>query len=553
MTDILAPIRSLLSRASMENPATSLSNPDNWLYDALGSSQTTTGLRVSSTTALTLDTVFRAVSMISRDVGKLPMFIYKRDGEGKTRDPTRPAYNLLRYDATPYMTAMTLRQVLQAHALLLGNGYAYIDRDGGAAPVGLILCDPSAVQVTKVGGRILYTIWAGGKAEVVDGMNVLHIKGLGFDGLTGYSVISKAAESLGGGLAMREYGSRFFGNNAEPRVVLEHPNTFGSDDIAKRFKDSWNAMHGGLSNAHKTAVLEEGIKAHVISISARDSQLIEGRKFHIREVANWFGIPPHKLGDDAKTSYNSLEQENQAYLDDALDGWLCTWASEEEKRADSHIIEFLRAALLRSNMADRANYESKALAGMPWMTINQVRGIENMNPLDDPKADELQIPINLKQGATPPDETPAPAAKPKAAPMDEPMDEEEEPPADTAPGRAITIRTHLERALADAESRMLTRLTTAARRAAHKPDTFGKWLGGFASEHEAVIRAALDPNARALAVLDGRDADDALARTVALCGKVRAAAQAVYDKSPGSTFAAALDAAMTQLEGGTRT
>lgn len=417
-------------RASLENPSTPLSNPDEWLYEALGARKSASGVRVNRETALTYAAVWRGTNLISRDVGKLPLVIYKRQGEGKARAPEHAAYNLLRRKPNQYMTAFVFRQTLQAHVLLRGNGYAYIFRRGDGTPLELLPLNPDSTYPVRENGVLMYITEISltvqgqtGGAPVVQlrklpAADVLHIKGLSFDGLIGYDVITKARESLGLGIAMEEFGSRFFRNNAKPSVVIEHPGKL-TDQAAKKLREQWNSIHSGLENAHKTAVLEEGMKLKEFSIAARNAQLIESRQFQIREVANWFGVPPHKLGDTTRTAFASLEQENQSYLDDALDPWLVNWEeecwdkllTEEEKAGDTHVIEFMRHALVRANLADRGIFYSAALSA-GWISRDEVRARENLNPIPDGQGQVFLFPLNMAPNGI----TPAPAKKPAKKP-----------------------------------------------------------------------------------------------------------------------------------------
>lgn len=536
--------RLLSKRDSLENPNVALT-AEAW-EEAFGKSfSTAAGVSVTTKKAMTYAAVWRAVGLISSDVGKLPLFVYRRNGEGKKRAVDHPAYQLLRYKPNSEMTSFVFRQTLLQHGLLRGNGYAYIDRAGSAAPLELIPLDPDQTWPVRANGVLYYVT-----TSIDDGREtlhklrqdqVLHVKGMGWDGLTGYSVIEYAKESLAMGLAAREYGARFYSNNARAGVLLEHPGQL-SKEAAERIKTSWDKMHAGLENSHKTAILEEGMKANVITISARDAQLIEQRQFEIREVANWFGVPPHKLGDSSRTAYNSLEQENQSYLDDALDRWLVAFEeecrdkllTEEQKRQDSHVIEFERKALVRSNLTDRANYYKAALAGAPWMTVNQVRGIENENPLDDPNADTLLIPLNIQQGAT----TTGPV---------EPVPQPDTTPAQPDANAGWALRSAHRKLLVDAISRMVKRVGVHARRHAKHPDTYLEFLGAIREDHEAVIAEATRDIIEASNLLTGRNTASGLAAE-RVCEEIRSSLTTVYDMATKSEFADEIEGAMSVLE-----
>ena len=535
------------SRANPENPTTSLSNPAAWLYTAFGGGTSVTGAVVSAKTALTLDTVWRAVNLISTDVGKLPIHIYERlaDDKGKQKARRHIAYNLLRYKPNKEMTAKRFRQTLQQHALLHGNGYAYIFRDSRGRPTELIPLNPTATTPVRVNGELHYVTTiatsttadgmtpTGGEPRKLAAADVIHIAGLGWDGLSGHSWIAIARESVGLGLAMREHTARFFANGAEPGVVLQHPGKL-SPEAAKQLAEDWASMHSGLTNAHKTAVLEQGMEAKTVAVNAKDAQLIQGRTFNVTEVANWFSVPPHKLGAKIATSYKSLEQENLAYLTDTLDGWLVDWEEEfrekllsnKEKADDTHIVEFERKALVRADLMTRAAYLRIALAGRSWLTPNEARGIENLNSIDDDTSDERIDPANI-------------IGKPPAGGN-----------GDRSAGTTTALQHSLRSLLSETAGRMARRLGHHARTAAKKPEAFLDWLNTFENEHGDAIRAAFGGPLETAATAAGLDPIDHDGRQAAeyVCSEIRAALSDLCDTTPARNLAAAVDEAMTQLE-----
>ena len=391
---------------SIENPNLPLNDADIW-NDTFGGSGSSTGVRVTHNASLKISAVFRGVNLISTTVGKLPLFVQKRgdDANDKERDKSHPAYNLLRRKPNDYHPALTFRQTLTAHAILRGNGYAYIDRVAGR-PVALLPLLPDRTYPVRVDGVQWYITQHAGEQHKIPAVDVLHIRGLGYDGLTGYSVFDLASEDFGLALAQTKYAAVFFKNSATPKLVIEHPGSLG-DKGAKNLKKSWEAMQTGLDNAHSTAVLEEGAKVNAFSVSAKDAQLLESRRFDLVSIANWLGLPVHKLGAEGRTAFASLEQENQAFLDESIDPWLCAWETEcwdkllteREKAAESHDIEFERKALLRTDTAARGEYYQKAV-GAPFMTRNETRARENLPPIDG--GDELLTPLNMTAVAIPP-------------------------------------------------------------------------------------------------------------------------------------------------------
>lgn len=498
---------------SVENPATLLSNPAEWFTTLLGGGTSASGVTVSSESALTYDCVWRAVNLKSRDVAKLPLNVFKRIDGGKEKAPEHPAYPLLRWKPNEITTSFVFWQTIQAHMLVTGNGYAYIYRGGNGTPNDVVILTPDVTYPVRENGVLWYVTKVNGELRRLLPQNVLHIRGLSFDGLVGYSVVTKARDSLGAGMAAHRHGAMFFKNAATPSIALEHPKTLGKEAL-QNLRDSWVSAHTGLDNSHKPVILEEGMKPHVLSFNAKDSQFIESLTFSVRVVANWFGVPPHKLGDMTGRSYASLEEENQAYLDESLDGDLVNselecrdkLLSEQEKRADSHVIEFNRGALVRANMERRFAAYTSAIAAGGWMSRDEARNRENMNPMPNGEGKKFLKPLNMEVvGEEPEEEEPAP--EPETVPA-EPVEEEEsarfEPPQEV-------LETHRE-LIVEVVRRMTKRIAVHAKKAAKRPETFCAWVdGGLRKDHYEVFCDAVRPAARAVESLRDGDADERIA------------------------------------------
>lgn len=388
---------------SIENPNEPLYDPKNWLAEAFGAEESAAGVRINAEKALTYAPWWRGINLLSSDVGKLPLLVYRRNGPGKERDPQHQAYRLLRYRVNnELMSAFTFKQTLTSHALSHGNGYAWILRSGDARPQELIVLNPLDVIPFRENGRFWYGVRVGVEWRRINPTDIFHIKGLSPDGMRGYSVYAKARESLGEGLAAQEYGSRFFSNGARPSVVIEVPNGM-SDDAQRSFLKQWERMHTGLESSHRTAILTNGAKVNGFSVNARDSQLHEIRKFNLVDIANWIGVPVHKVGGEGRTAYSSLEQENQAYLDESLDPWLVRWEdecrekllTEEQKERDTHTVEFLRQALVRADIVARYTAHNIAVRG-GWENRDEVRNSENKGPLPDGEGQKFFAPLELQ-------------------------------------------------------------------------------------------------------------------------------------------------------------
>lgn len=386
------------------------SSPSSWFAEWARGVVSDSGVEVTATTALRYAPVWQAVNVLAGDVAQLPLILYRRTNErDRERARTHPGYRLLLRRPNPRMGAATLKQILTSHALLWGNGYAEIIRDGRAAPMALQVLLPDRTWPVEDNGELLYATRnvETGQLRAIRPENVLHIKGLGFDGLCGHSVIALARNSWGLGMGAEKHGNKFFKNLARPGGLIKLPGKIKPED-AKELIANWNEWHQGLDEAFQTGILSGGADFMPLSMSNEDSQWIELRKFQRSEVASWFNLPPHKLGDDTRVSYNSLEQENQSYLNMALMRWLVTWQEEcheklltdAQKAADSHFFEFKTAALLRGDLATRYNAYMIGRTGK-WLSANDVRAMENMNSIG-PEGDEYENP-NTSTAASPED------------------------------------------------------------------------------------------------------------------------------------------------------
>jgi HK97 family phage portal protein len=446
---------------------------------AEGGTKSGSGVVVTASSALTYPPFWRGVNLVSRDVGKLPLRVLRRDGEGFLPDTRHPAYTLCRYKSNRYMTANIFRHVVQSRAMSVGNGYAYIVRatsgtkDGD--PLELIPLPSEQTYPVRENG-VVYYVYDGtpesGTITKIPADDMIHIRDMG-DELLGYSVIEKARDSLGLSIGAQRYASMYFSNSAAPSIALEYPARLKPDAI-NRLRETWERAHKGIENAHRIAVLEEGAKINTYGPSNTEAQNLETRQFGVKEAANWLGIPPHKLADDTKTSYSSLEQENQRYLDEGLDPWLVVWEMElrdkllrpSEKDKDTHVIEFTRQALLRADLKARGEYYSKAVS-IGWMNKDEVRARESMNPIPDDKGKDYYIPVNVTLDG-------------------EDEGDEEEPNDDDGP------RVYGDLLLSTLR-RMAGRVNVSARKLAKDPDTYQEQVEYLHLKHSTVFDEAIRP------------------------------------------------------------
>lgn len=352
---------------------------------------TTSGKTVNERTAMQTTAVYACVRILAEAVASLPLHTYKYTKEGKEKVINHPIYYLLHDEPNPEMTSFVFRETLMSHLLLWGNAYAQIIRDGRGQVIGLYPLLPNKMAIDRTSSGEIFYIYTkdAGENPNMQGYGqvylrkeeVLHIPGLGFDGLIGYSPIAMAKNAIGMAIATEEYGATFFSNGANPGGVLEHP---GIVKDPKRVRDSWNAVYQGSSNAHRIAVLEEGMKFNSIGIPPEQAQFLETRKFQINEIARIFRIPPHMIGDLEKSSFSNIEQQSLEFVKYTLDPWVIRWEQAMQKALLSptekkdYFIKFNVDGLLRGDYASRMNgYAVGRQNG--WLSANDVRELENLN------------------------------------------------------------------------------------------------------------------------------------------------------------------------------
>ena len=300
------------------------------------------------------------------------------------------------------MSSFVFRETLMTHLLLWGNAYAQIIRNGKGEVIALYPLMPDRMTVNRDSkGQLYYEYTVSmDDAPTVKGSlvrlqpsDVLHIPGLGFDGLVGYSPIAMAKNAIGMAIACEEYGAKFFANGAAPGGVLEHPGTIKDP---QRVRESWQSTFGGSGNANKIAVLEEGMKYTPIGISPEQAQFLETRKFQINEIARIFRVPPHMVGDLEKSSFSNIEQQSLEFVKYTLEPWLVRWeqsiqralfSPEEKKR---YFAKFNVEGLLRGDYASRmSGYATARQNG--WMSANDIRELENLDRIPTEDGGDLYL------------------------------------------------------------------------------------------------------------------------------------------------------------------
>nr|DAJ63012.1 MAG TPA: Portal [Caudoviricetes sp.] len=288
------------------------------------------GEQVDEKAAMQIPTVYACVRLLAESIAALPLHLYRVTDENGNKEKARdhPLYKILYRQPNPEMTSFVFWETLMTHLLLWGNAYAQIVRDGKNTVLGLYPLLPENVEVDRDESGELYYIYHAYTDEVPGEQNkdiyfrrdeIFHVPGLGFNGLIGFSPIAMMKNSLGTSIAVDRYGSSFFKNGAQPSGVLEHPGVIKDPN---RVRDNWEAAYGGAANAHRVAVLEEGMTYKPISLPPEDSQFLETKQFSVTEICRIFRVPPHLVADLSRATFSNIEYQSLNFVMHSLTPWI---------------------------------------------------------------------------------------------------------------------------------------------------------------------------------------------------------------------------------------
>jgi HK97 family phage portal protein len=441
------------------------------------------GVTVTEASALNFSAYYNGVDIISGQIAALPRIPYERKRSGARERVEGTPLARVMDQPNPAMTDFVFWQTMGAHMLTWGNAYAEIEFDRALRPIALWPVTPDKITPAVVDNRVVYKYT--GRDRPIPAEDILHIPGMGFDGLKGYSVVSMARQSIGLGVAAERFGGALFGNMAKPGVVIEHPKTL-TPTTAARLREGWDrAYGGGPDRAHGTAVLEDGMTARILTIPPDDAQFLQTREFQVVEIARWLNLPPHKLKHKVgERPGGNLESSQIEFLTDTLRPWLVRIEQEicrkliVSAQRSTYYVEHLVDSILRMDGAARAN-SYKVYFDMGVLDAEQIAEKENL-----PK--------------------PKPKPEPVAAPADPAA-----PPAEPKPLQMNSKTFAADRAnLVDAASRFVRREAAAARRAAKKGSAaFTTWSEEFYRDEVGVLRGFLMPAVRLSLACRGLDAD----------------------------------------------
>ena len=475
---------------SLENPTFQV-NPSQ-LDMIWGYGPTRSGVQINEHTAMTVVGIYAAHKIIGETVGMLPWAVYEGDEDDKQRKRAKnhSAYKILRYEPNPEMSPFTLKEVMLHHVLGWGNCYVRIVLSRGGKPIALRPLLPDRTHPERRAGKLVYHAERG---DTFDAEEVLHIPGLSFDGLKGYSPISMAREAIGAGKAAEIHAATFFGNGATIGGFLEVPNNLKPEQIAN-MRDSFHAMHGGVGNAYKTGILHAGVKyVQGGGVEPEAAQLLETRKFSIIDIARLYRIPPHMLADLSHGNKSSVEQASLEFLIYTLSPWLTRLEDEATRklcRDSEYYVKFDERKLLRADMTSKQQYYA---SGRQWgyLSANDVRLMEGELPIG-PEGDVYLSPVNeqnskvaAKQTEPTPPNSPGAGGKPGESPFG------------GAPANRAIAAAGSRIVFEDAITRMLRKEANAAGR--------GKADDGFYANHRTHVIESLTPAVRSLGALLGQE------------------------------------------------
>lgn len=366
-------------------------------FNFFGGTLTKNGTVVNQDSALTLSAFFNAVDIISNDYAKLPKAVFQKTNTDRIKQNNHPLQYLISTRPNQYMTSFMFDKMIITHAILKGNGYAIIERHPNtAAPVALQLInqDQTPVSVIKYDNGLFYKIGD----TLIAAEDIYHIPGFSLNGITGISVISYAAISLGTALSSQEFGSDYYKAKGVGTAVVTSSKSIDADGKI-RLGDALNTRLNQAGN-WKTVILDETGSFQHLNITPQESQFLVTNKYAIAEVARWLNIPVHKLKDNSDTNNSISESQELMYAADSIVPWAikneqeanCKLFTVAEQKAGFHIKANI-GSLLRSDKKTQSEFFSKLIFSGVY-TRNEVRNLLDMNSIDG--LDEPLTPVNAQ-------------------------------------------------------------------------------------------------------------------------------------------------------------
>lgn len=374
---------------------------ENLVSDAEGwwrniSPTASTGLTYTESTALSLSAVFACCKIYAQSVAQLPLAIFERDS-GRVYE--HPVSWMLAAEPNEHMTSAVCRETMQGHKSSWGNCYAEIERNnkGQAVAIWPLRPDSTTPKISKDAG-LYYETKIGGEVFPIQRSNIIHIPGYGYDGYKGYCPILQAREAIGLHGAAEQFAGKLYSTGTLGGTVLMHPSQL-SEGAEKNLRDYWLDNHGGLSNAHRLRIIQDGIQIKELGIPPEAAQMLQTRIFQIGEISRYWRIPLHMLNELSHATFSNVESLDLQFLKYSLAPIISKWEQElnrklflNEERGRFYV-KFSLSSLLRSDTDSRGAFYQRASGG-PIMTANECRKLEELPPIDG--GDELRSPVNMQ-------------------------------------------------------------------------------------------------------------------------------------------------------------
>lgn len=391
-------------RASLENPSTSLSDPANWLFNAFGAQPTTSNITVTERNATQVTAFWSAVNTISDTLGELPLRLIQNNADGTQKVVLgHPSLQRLKFSPNPMMSAIVFKSTIQSHVLTWGNGYVWVKRNAMQEVTELwpLLPQDTRPIVRKDGTLVFRTrmrfdnVSLSPQVELpVD--QVLHVPALSRNGILGMSIIAEQREMLGHALGTQRFGSRFFANGAHAGGLLSFPGKITDPEKVRTQIEKKTSNE----NAHRLLVLDGDAKYQQFTVPPNDAQFLQTREFSVDEIGRMFRLPLHFLNKMGQATFNNLEMMGTHFVQFTMMPWIIRWEQEltrkllsKDEIANGFVFKFNVAALIRGDIKTRSEVHAKGIQN-GWVTRNEVRALEDMNPLDG--LDDPLVPLNLK-------------------------------------------------------------------------------------------------------------------------------------------------------------
>ena len=381
-----------MKTAAIGYPAPGWAPPGGYAGDTIAAN-------VNHLTAMGVNAFTAGIRLIAEDLASMPLITYKRLEKGKERAREHLAYALLHDSPNPEMTSMVYRETSVGHLYSWGDWISERELNGVGVTVRLwpLRPDKALIEIDRATGKRIYKYrLPDGTGVILPASRIFHVPGFGFDGLRGYSRVTLMRRALESAIVTEQYGLRTMANDARPGVTIKHKEQL-SKAAKKNIAESWDELHSGLSNAQRTAVLDEGMEIEHTGFSPEDAQFLESRRFSVEEVARGLRLPPHKLSDMSRAHFTNIEESNIDYVV----GTLGPPATRIEQQINKDIIgdpgyfaEHLFDSLLRGKTLERFNAYRLASGGVSWMNGDEIRAKENLNPMPDQQGEVYLAPLN---------------------------------------------------------------------------------------------------------------------------------------------------------------